>query len=183
MRIPLQKLKAIILYFGEHTDQKFLGKVKLMKLFYFLDFTHVKKFGAPITFDRYFKLEHGPIPTVIKNLIDDAGEDVAHSALADTIDVECSPGQMIQRIVMRRKIGQEDLNLFSVSELETLQSVCSRFDTLNTREIEEASHKEAPWKESKLFEEIPYTLATHDTDCQVDEEDISLALRLNNYGK
>ena len=53
MKIPMPKLKAILLYFGTYTDNRFLGKVKLMKLFYFLDFMHVKKYGTPVTYDTY----------------------------------------------------------------------------------------------------------------------------------
>ena len=37
MKISISKLKAIILFFGNHTNTKFLGKVKLMKLFYFIN--------------------------------------------------------------------------------------------------------------------------------------------------
>ena len=87
MMIPIKKLKAVILFFGTHTDTKFLGKVKLMKLFYFLDFMHVKNYGSPVTYDNYINLEHGPIPSAIKNLVDTATDDVDNSLLADTISI------------------------------------------------------------------------------------------------
>ena len=102
MSIPLLKLKAILLYFCQNTDPKFLGKVKLMKLFYFLDFTHVKKYGSPVTFDTYVHLEHGPIPSTIKNLIDDACDDIDHSILADTIYCENVEGISMKRILSKR---------------------------------------------------------------------------------
>ena len=88
MNIPVPKLKAILLYFANYTNSRFLGKVKLMKLFYFLDFLHVKKYGAPITYDTYVNLVHGPIPSAIKNLIDTADDDFDNSILADTIKFE-----------------------------------------------------------------------------------------------
>ena len=178
MNIPVQKLKAIILYFCENTDSKFLGKVKLMKLFYFLDFMHVKKFAAPVTYDRYVKLEHGPIPSVIKSLVDDAGEDMERSALADTIDIERPNGTSMYRVLARRKFTEADRKLFSNNEMLVLGQVCSRFGDKNTLYIEDASHKEAGWNKTAMFSEIPYTAAASDPDCEVSAEDIELALRI-----
>jgi uncharacterized phage-associated protein len=178
MKIPLRKLKAIILYFCENTDSKFLGKVKLMKLFYYLDFTHLKNYGSPITFDRYVKLEHGPIPSTIKNLVDDAGEDVDHSVLADTIDIERPDGTNMYKVVARRKLTKTDMDLFSEAERKTLSQVCVRFGSKNTQYIEETSHDEAPWKDSQMFQEIPYSLAAKDSDCKVAKEDIELLLQI-----
>jgi uncharacterized phage-associated protein len=178
MRISLPKLKAIILYFCENTEPKFLGKVKLMKLFYFMDFTHVKLYGSPITFDRYVKLEHGPIPSIIKSLVDDAGEDIESSALADTIDIVRVERINMMRVVPRRKFTNEDKNLFSENELFVLDKVCARFTDSNTSMIENASHEEAPWTMTNPLEEIPYTLAAKDADCRVTQEDIELSLKV-----
>lgn len=180
MRISIPKLKATILYFCEHTDSKFLGKVKLMKLFYYLDFTHVKKFGSPITFDQYVKLDHGPIPSTIKNMVDDAEADPDSSPLADTIDIQTEDGVMMHRIAARRKMTESDRKLFSKSELQVLDEICKRFGDKNMKFIEDASHDEAPWKESGMYQAIPYQLAAHDSDCQVDVEDIDLAMQISN---
>lgn len=175
MRIPLPKLKAIILYFCENTDSKFLGKVKLMKLFYFIDFQHVKKYGTPITFDRYVKLEHGPIPSTIKSLVDDAGEDIEHSLLADTIDIRKPDDITMYNVLPRRGLTDNDLKMFSDTELEILADVCSKFGNKNTDYIEQASHQEAPWRETQMLEDIPYSLAANDPDCRVSKEEIELA--------
>lgn len=174
MNLPLPKLKAILLYFCENTDKKFLGKVKLMKLFYFLDFTHVKKYGSPITFDNYVHLEHGPIPSTIKNLIDDACDDIDHSVLADTIQCESVEGIAMKRILPTRSFSENDRKYFSESELETLEAVCKRFGEQNTKYIEEASHKEAPWQTTSMLDAIPYITAAQDSDCQISKEEIEV---------
>jgi uncharacterized phage-associated protein len=179
MNIPLAKLKAILLFFGNYTDTKFLGKVKLMKLFYFLDFMHVKKYGTPITYDTYVNLEHGPIPSGIKNLVDTASDDVDDSILADTISFETPQGTRMCRVIPSRKFTEKDEKLFSKSEMEILNVVCQRFKDSNTKTIEQASHDEAPWKETSLLDAIPYTLAAKDPDCIVSFADIELALRLS----
>lgn len=174
MKISAPKLKAILLYFGNYTDTKFLGKVKLMKLFYFIDFMHVKKYGSPITFDRYIHLEHGPIPSAIKNLIDTAAEDIDNSMLADTIRFEKKPHFDMIKMLPNRNFTETDRKLFSETELEILEEVCRKYGAKNTKYIEDASHNESPWSDTSLLEEIPYALAASDKDCFVDKEAIEL---------
>lgn len=149
-----------------------------MKLFYFTDFLHVKKFGSPITYDTYVNLEHGPIPSTIMNLVDTAASDPDHSALADTMVVERPDNYDMKRIVSTREFDETDRQLFSESELTILDEVVKRFGDKNTKYIEEASHKEAPWQKTRLLQEIPYTLATEDPDAVVEKEDIELLLKL-----
>lgn len=174
MKMPIAKLKAILLFFCANTDPRFLGKVKLMKLFYFLDFVHLKRYGKPVTFDTYVNLEHGPIPSTIKNLVDDVCSDPDSSILADTVYCENKEGSMISRILAKRKPSENDLKLFSKTELDALGAVCERFGSQNTKYIEDASHEEAPWKMTSLLEQIPYSLAANDKDCQVTKEEIEL---------
>lgn len=178
MRMSIPKLKAILRYFGTHTDQRFLGKTKLMKLFYFLDFAHVKKYATPVTYDQYVNLEHGPIPSTILNLINEAIEDVDHSLLSDAVIFEKVKGLDMFRLKPTKNFSEKDEKYFSTSEREILRCVCNRFGNKNTKFIEDASHKEAPWKETNLLDSIPYTLAAQDEDCLVSKEEIEMALSL-----
>ncbi len=178
MKIPLVKLKAILLYLANNTDAKFLGKVKLMKLFYFLDFMHIKKYGTPVTYDTYIHLEHGPIPSAIKNLIDTADDDLDSSALADTIHFEHPKGTQMSRILPNRKFTEKDKKLFSETELDILKKVCELFGNKNTQYVEKISHKEAPWDKTSFLDKIPYELAAEDSDSDFNREDITLALKI-----
>lgn len=176
--ITIPKLKAILLYFANFTDTKFLGKVKLMKLFYFLDFMHLKTYGSPVTYDTYVNMEHGPIPSFIKNLVDTSADDVDNSILSDTIKCEYPEFTEMRRILPTRKFTENDKKYFSENELGILDKVCQRFGNKNTKYIEDASHNEAAWRETKLLEKIPYALAAKDSDSKVTEEEIELLLSL-----
>jgi len=177
MNIPLPKLKAIILYFCTNTDRKFLGKTKLMKLFYFLDFMHLKNYGTPVTFDNYVHLEHGPIPSVIKNLVDSVANDFDNALLSDTISIEQCADAEIQRILPVRQFNKNDEKYFSPTELDTLNKVCLEYGDKNTKYIEDASHNEAPWSKTAMLDDIPYSLAADDSDCKMTKEELEL---LNN---
>ena len=178
MKLPLPKLKAILLYFANNTDPRFLGKVKLMKLFYFFDFMHVKNYGSPVTYDRYVKMEHGPIPSTILNLVDAVDNDIDSAELADTIKIEKSERSAMHRVLPTRKFSDYDKEYFSESELDILEKVCTRFGDKTTKFIEDASHKEAPWIKTQFLDEIPYTLAAEDKDCIVAKETIELSTEL-----
>jgi len=178
MKIPLAKLKAMVLFFASNTDNRLLGKVKLMKLFYFADFGHVKEYGSPITWDTYMNLEHGPIPSGIKNLVDSVAEDIDNSVLADTIEIKKTEDNHLQRVVPFREFSEQDKRYFSESELSVMKNICTRFADKNAKEIEEASHKEATWKETSLLEIIPYSLATKDSDCKIPKEEIDLLIKI-----
>jgi uncharacterized phage-associated protein len=148
-----------------------------------MDFDHVKKFGAPITFDTYFKLEHGPIPTVIMNLVNEAEDDTENSILADTIDIQKNSNSEIHRIISRRSLTKQDLSMLSKNEIEILERVCTRFSKSNTKQIEESSHVEAPWNNTKMFSKILYSLAAKDPDSLVSKEDIEMNMKIYSYGR
>lgn len=161
-------------YFCQNTNPKHLGKTKLMKLFYFLDFTHVKKYGAPITGDTYFHLEKGPIPSAIKNLIDSLDDEPELSILADTIEIQKNMGSMMHKIVCSQNFADSDKEYFSEIEMQTLKFVCDKYSDYTTREIVDASHAESPWRKTQECSQIPYSLAADDPDCEVEKAEIEL---------
>lgn len=181
MHISLEKLKAILLYFCEHTNPRYLGKTKLMKLFFFLDFGSVKKYGVPITYDQYFKLEHGPIPTVIKNMVDEVDCCKGDALLSDTIEIKTGNGGTMHRVIPQRKLEKNDLEMFSKNELHLLKKICRTFNDYNTEKIEKASH-DGVWNCVRMTEAIPYELAAKEKDCHVPERMIRLALDIH-YGR
>lgn len=177
MQIPLVKLKAILLYFANNTE--YLGKIKLMKLFYFLDFMHIKHYGAPVTYDTYVHLEKGPIPSKIKNLIDDAIESGEDSIIADVVHFETpADTKRMIKMIPNRKFSEQDRKYFSETEFEILQKVCAIYGKSTMATIKEASHKEAPYSKTKYLEEIPYALAAQDPDSKVTKEEIELFMKL-----
>ncbi|CAN2525464.1 Panacea domain-containing protein [Burkholderia pseudomallei] len=58
-----QKLVEAVLYFA--TNVKKLGKVKLFKLLYFLDFEHFRDTGRSVTGMDYVAWKMGPVPEVL----------------------------------------------------------------------------------------------------------------------
>lgn len=179
MKIPIPKLKAMARYFATNTDPNLLGKKKLMKLFYFVDFGHIKKYASPITYDNYVHLEHGPIPSKILNLVNAVENDTENSILGDALLIEIKDGSDMKRIVVSQKFTEKDKDYFTATELKIMEEVCKKFRDSNGRNIEDASHKESAWLMTKELDDIPYTLAVNDPDCLVDKEDIETILSIS----
>lgn len=66
-----EKMRHVILYFLEHLNNFHLGRTKLMKLLYYVDFDNYEKYGAPVTGANYRKLPLGPVPDEAEGLIDE----------------------------------------------------------------------------------------------------------------
>ena len=111
------------------------------------------------------------------NLVNEAKDDIDSSILSDVISVEKT--YEMYRIKGVREFSEEDEKYFSETEKEILKLVCFKFENANTQTIENESHEESPWKETRSCEEIPYSLATGDEDCLVTKEEIDLMMKIN----
>jgi uncharacterized phage-associated protein len=149
-----------------------------MNLIYFFDFMHVKKYGLPVTYDTYVNLEHGPIPSAIKNLVDAVDDEVENAILADSIVVNHDRNESIHRVIPVRELTDSEMELFSQSEIEILKSVVARYGAANTKTIEDASHKEAPCLRTNELDRISYSLAALDADSVVSKEEIDLLMSI-----
>ena len=156
MEISLAKLKAIILFLAQNTDPKFL----------------VKRYGLPITGDNYINMEHGPVPSTIKNLVYSVAAEPNEALLADTINIDQNPSSMIHKIVPSRAFTDKDRDLLNDSEMEILEEISKRFYSANKETIEKAAHQEAPWATTVELEPIPYWLAAKDADSRFTEDEI-----------
>ncbi len=150
-----EKLINAVLYFSQKT--KFCGKIKLMKLLYFLDFMHFKKTGKPVTDLNYFAWEQGPVPkSFFEEISDSPKEDLkALVTIEDTGDFQhISP----------QKGKKADLDFFSPRELKLLKDISFIFKDVHAKEISDISHlPNEPWNTTKttkgMFELIDYALA------------------------
>jgi uncharacterized phage-associated protein len=144
-KFDIEKVANAIKFFQDH-DVKHLGKTKLMKMLFFADKYHLQNYGRPIFYDRYFRLPHGPVPSITLNVIDSLNE-------VENYDLEEYAEKFRRHIaVNERTVAREikqmtftplsdfDEEYFARSELEMLQKVAEEFRTINARRISELSH-------------------------------------------
>lgn len=153
-RINQKKYKNAVLFFAKKIQNGTLGKLKMMKLLYFLDFDFFEKFGRSITGDEYLRFENGPVPRMGEKLLKEMN------------------GKEIK--ITKRKVGEGyndqmhiealtdfDLNVFEKEELLMLEEIASKWEKFTGTEMKNASHGEAPWIATKPNAVIDYNLALY----------------------
>jgi uncharacterized phage-associated protein len=163
-----EKLQQVIVYFLEHINNVHLGRTKLMKLLYFVDFDHYESHGNSVTGAKYRKLPHGPYPDKIEKLIAKMEKD----GLVRNVRVD-HKGYTQQRLITLK--AKFDPAKFSGAELQTLERVAADWANATAAEIEAATHREAPWAATQAGKVIDYEMAEYRHAIGVDPLDESLA--------
>lgn len=152
-----QKLCEAIVYFAQNTRK--LGKTKLFKLLYFLDFEHFKQTGRSVTGSEYHAWPKGPVPVKLYEEIEKPSAD-----LLACVSIEAIPtlrGAMF-KVAAKKKF---DSKHFTKRELKLLEELATRYkDATADQMIEETHLENRPWHEvyevkGGKQERIPYEMA------------------------
>ena len=157
-----EKFIQAILYFAHNTAA--LGKIKLFKLLYLLDFEHFRQTGRSVTGMEYRAWKMGPVPAELVQQWDELEED-----LSAAIRIEPRPVIDYERqnvVPLRPFDGQH----FSKRELRLLAELAIRYhDTLSGKMIDVTHAENGAW--AKIWaggegndETIPYQLAIAEDD-------------------
>jgi uncharacterized phage-associated protein len=160
-----EKLINSIIYFAANTRQ--LGKVKLFKLLYLLDFEHFKEVGRPVTGLQYFAWPKGPVPVELHNEVNAP----PRQDMAEKVTLRSYPSQVGNALEIIPK-ADFDPSFFSKRELKLLQRLATEFNhTLSQNMIERTHLENEPWhkvftEQGKRQEQIPYALAARTQEAE-----------------
>lgn len=133
-----EKLIQVVTYFAQNVKK--LGKVKLFKLLYFVDFMHFKDTGRSVTGLDYFAWKMGPVPVALHNELDAPADDWHEHVEFKRINV--AHGQMLSV----RALSSFDPTHFSRRELRLLESLAKEFRDASADDMIEQTHLErSPW--------------------------------------
>lgn len=166
-----EKLINAIIFFAANT--LFLGKTKLCKLLYFLDFEHYKETGRSVTGMDYFAWPMGPVPVTLYQEVGMPESDMADKV--EFAEKQTRNGKMLTV----NPIGVFDDSHFSKRELRIMNSLAKEYANTQAEDMVEATHLEnQPWH--KIFVEegnkqklIPYELAIRKQELEEMKELIS----------
>jgi uncharacterized phage-associated protein len=149
-----EKLQQVIVYFLEHINNVHLGRTKLMKLLYFVDFDHYEAHGQSVTGATYRKLPHGPYPDRVEKLI----KQMEKRGLLREVKVDHKGLTQHRLLTLSAKF---DPAKFSGAELQTLERVAADWADATAAQIEAATHREAPWAGTQDGKTIDYEMAEY----------------------
>ena len=151
-KINEKKYKNVVLFFAKKVRNGTLGKLKMMKLLYFLDFDFFEKYGKSVTGDIYLRFENGPIPKMAEKILKAMdGKDIKITK------IKVADGYNDQQHIEALK--DFDMNLFTKEELIMLEEVAEKWERFTGSEMKMATHGEAPWIATKPNDVIDYNLA------------------------
>ena len=150
-KINEKKYKNAILFFSRKVQNGTLGKLKLMKLLYYLDFDFFEKYGYSVTGDEYLRFEYGPVPRMGEKILKGMnGKEIKITrrkiadGLNDQLHIEA--------------LKDFDVSVFTKEELLMLEEVADKWEKFTGTEMKNASHGEAPWIATKPNDVIDYNL-------------------------
>jgi len=143
--------ELVILAASRLLDDPAGGAVKLNKVLFFAEFSHMRRHGRPITGAEYQKLQWGPAPrrlVPVRQRLVDEGD-------ASLVD-ETYLGLVQQRLVPLR---QADVSLFDPQELAVVDNVVAELYGTTATDASLISHDEMGWQMVEDRETIPYEAA------------------------
>jgi uncharacterized phage-associated protein len=134
-RFDQDKLINALAFFSRHGVAE-LDQMKIAKLVFLADRIHLLRYGRPITGDQYVCMEHGPVASVTRNLV--------NARLADDPDVtemneyfDVGRSRQYPELIARR---EPDLEVFSETDIEVLTEVAEKFGSKTAWQLRELAH-------------------------------------------
>lgn len=157
-----EKLINAIIYFAQNT--KHLGKIKLFKLLYLLDFEHYRSTGRSVTGLKYHAWQYGPVPVALAQEWEDLQPDMAAA-------VSIQPEKIIDYV--RETVVSDvpfDDSHFTKREMRIMAGIAGKYRDELSHKMIDVTHAEngawaTVWRSGAGFDQpIDYTLAVADKD-------------------
>lgn len=117
-----------------------LNKLKALKLIYFADRYHLRKYGRPITGDEYLAMPYGPVASSVKDIAEMSS--FLDPKVASYAKYFVAP---VNKHVFR-SVASVDTDPLSESDIEALDFAWDHFGGLDKFELAELTHAYPEWK-------------------------------------
>ena len=117
-----------------------LNKLKALKLIFFADRFHLRKYGRPVTGDEYLAMTYGPVASSVKDIAEMSG--FLDSKVASYAKHFIKP---VNKYVFR-SVSAVDTDQLSASDLEALDYAWGKFGSFDRFELAEITHSYPEWK-------------------------------------
>jgi len=129
------------LNFFARQDGGTINKMRSLKLLFFADRYHLRKYGRPITNDEYFAMDYGPVPSGAKDLAES-------SVFRPNVEKEYAERFIApsEDLLSFRSVACVDDLVFSKTDLEALHFAWDAFRRFNAFDLAELTHVYPEWK-------------------------------------
>lgn len=140
LEFSYKKAVQALNYFASKEKGGKLDKLKAIKLIYLADRFHLRKYGRPITNDRYWAMPLGPVGSSVKDIAEISGflADDEAEYVSEFITKEGS-----HQVKSKKDV---DASVFSASDIDALHVIQATYGDLSTHKLVEEVHKFPEWK-------------------------------------
>lgn len=143
------KLEALVLHFANNVPLN-LGRKKLAKLLYFVDFTNFELKESSLTGLNYQKYQYGPVPFNYLKVLE---------SIENKGYIKCLSQENEYSPALIKPVKQPDYGVFSKEEKELIDMITEKYKLSTAKELETIAQSEPPYKMTEFGEEIPYHLS------------------------
>lgn len=139
-----RKATQALNYFARQEGGR-INKMKALKLVYFADRYHIRKYGRLVTNDNYLAMQHGPVPSTSKDIAE------ATDYLDD--EVKAYSVQFIEPLgnLSLRSIRKLDKSVLSDSDMEALRFAWDNFGRYDQFALRDLTHDYPEWLTRKDY--------------------------------
>lgn len=143
-QLSLNRLKNIMLYILNKCDDVWCTKMN--KLLFYTDFMSYRERGMAMTGLSYRAIDFGPVPE---------RWDRVYSEFPEVRQELRQVGDFVGSVLIASE--ESDYSMFTDAELKVLDSICTHFSKMSSREISRISHDEDAWlNHHDKHEHIPF---------------------------
>ena len=117
-----------------------LNKLKALKLIFFADRHHLRKYGRPVSEATYYAMKHGPVASEAKQIAED-------------YDRQPAPARAYARKFVSKKtdcdcasVAKVDESVLSETDLESLEFAWRYFGNFSKYQLRDITHHYPEWK-------------------------------------
>lgn len=137
-----QKATQAINFFAQKNGGS-INKLRVIKLLFFADRYHLRKYARLVTNDDYIAMKLGPVSSGTKDIID------SNSAFIDPDIIDYSTKYLQKKENDIASINDIDFDVFSKSDIEALTFAWNEFSTYSPYALKDLTHKYPEWKKHK----------------------------------
>ena len=131
-QLSLNRLRNIMLYILNRCDEVWCTKMN--KLLFYTDFMSYRERGIAMTGLSYRAIDFGPVPE---------RWDRVYSEFPEVRQELRQVGDFVGSVLIASE--ESDYSMFTDAELKVLDSICTHFSKMSSREISRISHDEDAW--------------------------------------
>ena len=156
IRFNFNDAKAIEALVWLANEQPGISFYYVVKILFFADKMHLNQYGRPILGDRYIAMEHGPVPSVVYDML---GRDkFLEPELIKGIEDGISFGDGRHPSIFPREGRQFNSRLFSRTDIECLTKSLDTYGHMPISRLRAITHQEPAYQAASLNGEMDYAL-------------------------